>query len=310
MGWVLQEDRGLLLAQGRYPARLAAIDAPNINAFGLVTGLKTYTPTRAGRPHDPPQRPARAALRRPRTASGCCTTSTSSSTGINARLRAEKSTAEAVHARRHVRGQRARRPDLRPGRRRRGAGARSSSARCASASATAQAQTTVRRPHRARRRRHADDDHQARPVRRGPGETRRATRSLDAGVLTAADVRAARPRRRAHAARWASNFLIVGAQALHHGPPAVRRRPADRLLLPRPDARGRHQGPGHRGARRDSPGDPGQHPDRPRAGLRVEPHIGRLRPRSTSSSRCCAAARRTKYRYKGRCRRWARSTPA
>ena len=30
MGWVLQEDRGLLLAQGRYPARLAAVDAPNI----------------------------------------------------------------------------------------------------------------------------------------------------------------------------------------------------------------------------------------------------------------------------------------
>ena len=28
MGWVLAEDRGLLLAQGRYPARLAAIDAP------------------------------------------------------------------------------------------------------------------------------------------------------------------------------------------------------------------------------------------------------------------------------------------
>src|SRR3954451_18473089 len=46
MGWVLQEDRGLLLTQGRYPARLAAIDAPNIDAFGLVTALKTYTPTR------------------------------------------------------------------------------------------------------------------------------------------------------------------------------------------------------------------------------------------------------------------------
>ena len=46
MGWVLQEDRGLLLAQGRYPARLAAVDAPNINAFGLVTGLKTVTPSR------------------------------------------------------------------------------------------------------------------------------------------------------------------------------------------------------------------------------------------------------------------------
>src|SRR6188472_1962103 len=47
MGWILEEDRALLLAQGRYPARLAAIDAPNVDAFGLVTGLKTYTPTPA-----------------------------------------------------------------------------------------------------------------------------------------------------------------------------------------------------------------------------------------------------------------------
>src|SRR5262249_32608264 len=35
MGWVLQEDRALLLAQARDAARLAAIDAPNIYAFGL-----------------------------------------------------------------------------------------------------------------------------------------------------------------------------------------------------------------------------------------------------------------------------------
>src|SRR5215213_12017672 len=46
MGWVLEEARGLLLAQGRYPARLAALDAPNVNAFGLVTGLKTVTPSK------------------------------------------------------------------------------------------------------------------------------------------------------------------------------------------------------------------------------------------------------------------------
>ncbi len=45
MGWVLQQDRGLLLAQGRYPGRLAALEVPNISAFGLVTGLKTFTPT-------------------------------------------------------------------------------------------------------------------------------------------------------------------------------------------------------------------------------------------------------------------------
>jgi acyl-homoserine lactone acylase PvdQ len=46
MGWVAQEDRGLLLAQARYPGRLAALDAPNIDAFGLVIGLKSYTPTK------------------------------------------------------------------------------------------------------------------------------------------------------------------------------------------------------------------------------------------------------------------------
>jgi acyl-homoserine lactone acylase PvdQ len=40
-GWVLQEDRSLLLTQGRYPGRMAALDAPGIDAFGLVTGLKT-----------------------------------------------------------------------------------------------------------------------------------------------------------------------------------------------------------------------------------------------------------------------------
>src|SRR5881227_693539 len=34
-GWILQEDRGLLLAEARYPARLAALDAPGINAINL-----------------------------------------------------------------------------------------------------------------------------------------------------------------------------------------------------------------------------------------------------------------------------------
>src|SRR3954469_20638200 len=45
-GWVLEEDRGLLLAQGRCPARMAALDAPGIDAFGLVTGLKQVTVTK------------------------------------------------------------------------------------------------------------------------------------------------------------------------------------------------------------------------------------------------------------------------
>src|SRR6187200_2932857 len=46
MGWVLQEDRGLVLAQALDLAKLAAIDAPNINAFGMVIALRQYTPTK------------------------------------------------------------------------------------------------------------------------------------------------------------------------------------------------------------------------------------------------------------------------
>lgn len=42
-GWVTAEDRSLLLEQGRYAARFAALDAPGINAFSLVTGLKAVT---------------------------------------------------------------------------------------------------------------------------------------------------------------------------------------------------------------------------------------------------------------------------
>src|SRR3954447_24710330 len=44
-GWILQEDRGLLLAQGRYPARFAALDAPGISAINLIVGLKQVKAT-------------------------------------------------------------------------------------------------------------------------------------------------------------------------------------------------------------------------------------------------------------------------
>ncbi len=45
-GWVTAEDRALLLGQGRYAARFAALDAPGINAFDLVKGLKAVTVTK------------------------------------------------------------------------------------------------------------------------------------------------------------------------------------------------------------------------------------------------------------------------
>jgi len=44
-GWIAAEDRGLLLQQARYNARVAAIDAPGLSAIGLVTQLKNFVPS-------------------------------------------------------------------------------------------------------------------------------------------------------------------------------------------------------------------------------------------------------------------------
>jgi acyl-homoserine lactone acylase PvdQ len=44
-GWVLAEDRGLLLNQGRYNSLVAAVDAPGLDALGLIAGLKNFKPS-------------------------------------------------------------------------------------------------------------------------------------------------------------------------------------------------------------------------------------------------------------------------
>src|SRR3954471_4574433 len=44
-GWIAAEDRGLLLNQARNNARVAAIDAPGLDALGLIAGLKTFVPS-------------------------------------------------------------------------------------------------------------------------------------------------------------------------------------------------------------------------------------------------------------------------
>jgi acyl-homoserine lactone acylase PvdQ len=44
-GWVVAEDRGLLLEQARYDARVAAVDAPNLSAVGLLAAVRTFTPS-------------------------------------------------------------------------------------------------------------------------------------------------------------------------------------------------------------------------------------------------------------------------
>ena len=236
MGWVLQEDRGLLLAQARYAARLAAVDAPNINAFGLVTGLKTYKPTRQHRSHHPPQRPARAALRRPRRQGAASTTSTSSSTASTrgcARRRARPRSSRASTCSPSTRS--AARSSARAAATR--AGAASSTARCAARLGNSAAKTLFDDLSEHVGRRHADDAHAQGPLRaasRASAERQRDPRRRQ----PAADAHRGRERRRARTA-WASNFLIVGRQRSTTGHPLFVGRTADRLLLPRPDARGR-----------------------------------------------------------------------
>ncbi len=44
-GWVVAEDRGLLLQEARYPALVAAIDAPGLNALSLISSVTSFKPS-------------------------------------------------------------------------------------------------------------------------------------------------------------------------------------------------------------------------------------------------------------------------
>ncbi len=44
-GWMMGKERHLLLELARPLARLTVLDPPGINAFGLVTQLRRFTPT-------------------------------------------------------------------------------------------------------------------------------------------------------------------------------------------------------------------------------------------------------------------------
>ncbi len=46
-GWLFAEDRHLLLDQGRFNARVEAVDVPNLDGFGLVVGLRQFVPSAA-----------------------------------------------------------------------------------------------------------------------------------------------------------------------------------------------------------------------------------------------------------------------
>jgi acyl-homoserine lactone acylase PvdQ len=44
-GWIAAEDRGALLQQARYNARVAAIDAPGLDAVSLIASLQSFKPS-------------------------------------------------------------------------------------------------------------------------------------------------------------------------------------------------------------------------------------------------------------------------
>jgi acyl-homoserine lactone acylase PvdQ len=44
-GWILAEDRGLLLEQARYNSRVAVVDAPGLSAISLTAGLQSFKPS-------------------------------------------------------------------------------------------------------------------------------------------------------------------------------------------------------------------------------------------------------------------------
>ena len=44
-GWIVAEDRGLLLEQARYNSRVAVIDAPGLSAIGLTSSLQSFKPS-------------------------------------------------------------------------------------------------------------------------------------------------------------------------------------------------------------------------------------------------------------------------
>jgi acyl-homoserine lactone acylase PvdQ len=296
MGWVLQEDRGLLLAQGRYPARLAAVDAPNINAFGLVTGLKTFTPTR-----QVDSIIERNGLRALRSAGadgrGLLHDVDVFVAGINARLRAEKSKATpftrvdlfAVNALigqifGEGGGDEARRSELLGGLRARLGAARARTLfDDLSEQVDLDTPTTMTKPF---------------PYESVPA-AQRGNAILDAGSLRRVAPAGASAAR--HTPRWASNFLLLSARRSSTGHPLFVAGPQIGYFYPGLTLEADVRGPGFEARGAYSPANPGtiligRGPDfawsLTSAGSDLIDEYAEV---------LCGGSR-TRYRYRGRCR--------
>ena len=239
-GWAVAHDRELLLEQARYNARVAVVDAPGLSAIGLSSGSKTFKPSAQT------ERELRQGGRR-----------SSSSYGKPGRrlLHDMRVFVKGINA--YYKEQQAEQADKPWTRPRRDRPQRRSRASCSARAAAARSQAAqmldglqdslgagqgllgLERPAPAPG--PGDDRSRSRATSR----TRRcpASRTRQRGARQRlVPARARRPdvtrlggQRDFRAAR--EQRADGGRQALEVGPSAVRRRPADRLLLPGPDAR-------------------------------------------------------------------------
>ena len=118
-GWIAAEDRGLLLQQARYNARVAAIDAPGLSALGLISRPEELQPSAQTEAEVAKQTQVLEAAG-PEGQAVLHDIDTFIS-GINDYLADTQPLDRAVDAQRRLRPERPQGPVRRPGRRRRGA---------------------------------------------------------------------------------------------------------------------------------------------------------------------------------------------
>ena len=285
-GYVIAEDRSLLLDQARANGVAALIDMPGVPGHPARARPLQLQADQAGpRRGRPRSRRSRSRRRAPQ-GSSSSTTSTSTSRASTPGTRENEPADGAVHAHRHLRAQRDQGAVPGPGRRPGGRQRRSASTalrhklgakRGTRPTRTCAGATTRRRDH--------DDAKLPVPDQRQRREAARH-RALVNGSFTLRGADAARrerPRAGGHGRpsarprQLASNILIASGKRSHDGLAALRRRPADRLQLPRPDAGDGPPRARHPRARRHVGAVPGLHAHRPRRGLRVDADLGRRR---------------------------------
>ncbi len=232
--------------------------------------------------------------------------------GMNDYIDANSPEHPALHRHRHLRPQRLEGPVRRRGRRRRGAPL-AVPRRAREAPRHERGLQRLQRPAAAHQRRQPDDGRRQVPLRASPRTSRApraascstqgATRTAPAAKVSGV---ASKPRRATPGEQRADDREEV----LEHRPPATRRRPADRLLLPRLHLRDRHARRRPQVAGRDLGAVPRLPTDRPRQGLRVDAHVGRKRRHRPVRGDALRRQRHHVPLQRAPARRWARSTPA